>query len=136
MPNRISQIVIPIKNSSTGITENQTFNLRDSSSPEENGFGYGICITESEELEKIVDLTSFVLTKNAIVSIYFEEAVSAGSTLNINDTGDKDICHRGSGLGDNVILDGDTATFIYDGICYNLIAIDRTAKVVNKTLII
>lgn len=136
MPATISQFVLPVKNATTGEVENQTFDLPGSSSPEGLGFGYGTCSTAYITSEKAVTLSGFVLTKNGIVSITFSNAVASNATLNVNSTGAKAIHHKGAALLNNIILAGDTVTFIYDGTYFNLIAIDRIPTVSSKTVIL
>ena len=133
MPATISQFTLPVRDASTGNVTNVTFNLPGSTSPEENGFGYGTCSTAYITTAKEVTLSSFNLKKNGIVSVTFTNAVPSNATLNVNSTGAKAIYHRGAALLNNVIMQGDTATFIYDGTHFNLIAIDRLPAVNNST---
>ena len=131
----LSQLVLPVKDETTGNVTNVTFNIQGgSSSPEASGFGYGTCSTAYITAAKEVTLSDFVLTKNGIVSVTFTNAVPSSATLNVNSTGAKAIHHRGSAIANNVIFGGDTATFIYDGTYFNLIAIDRTPAVSNSTV--
>lgn len=134
MPATISQFTLPVRNATTGKIENITYDLPGSSTPEGNGFGYGTCSTAYITSAKEVSITGFALTKNGIVSVTFENAVASAATLNVNNTGAKAIYHRGAAIANNVILQGDTATFIYDGSHFNLIAIDRIATVSNGSV--
>lgn len=129
---KLSQLVLPVKDPTTGEITNITFDISGSggsSSPEASGFGYGTCSTAYITTAKEVTLSDFVLTKNGIVSVTFANAVPSGATLNVNGTGAKDIHHKGVSIANNVIFGGDTATFIYDGTYFNMIAIDRTPTV-------
>lgn len=132
MPATISQFTLPVRNATTGEIENVTYDLPGSSSPEGNGFGYGTCSTAYITSAKEVSITDFTLKKNGIVSITFTNAVASSATLNINSAGAKAIYHRGAAIANNIILQGDTATFIYDGSHFNLIAIDRIPSVTNN----
>lgn len=134
----LSQLTIPVKDTITGQITNQTFDLPSgggSSTPEAIGFGYGTCSTAYITTEKAVSLSNYVLTVNGIIAVYFANAVPAAATLNVNNKGAKPIFHKGAALTGNIILAGDTATFIYDGTYYHLIALDRTlAKATNVTI--
>ena len=128
----LTKLILPVK--VNGTIQNQEFNLPGTSTPENLGFGYGTCSTAYITIAKVATLTDFVLTKNAIVSITFENAVPSNATLNVNSTGAKALRHRGAAIANNVILGGDTATFIYDGTYFNLIALDRLPTVTNSKL--
>lgn len=127
----ISKLILPVKTG--GVIQNIEFDLP-SSSPESLGFGYGVCSTAYITPSKAVSITGYTLTRNGIVSVTFENAVPSSAALNVNNEGAKPIYHRGAAIMNNVIFAGDTATFIYDGTKYNLIALDRTPTVSNKTV--
>lgn len=131
---KITKFRLPVKVGNT--VEIQEFDVPGTSTPENLGFGYGTCSTAYITTAKVATLTGFVLTKNAIVSITFVNAVPSNATLNVNSTGAKALHHRGTALADNVILGGDTATFIYDGTHFNLIALDRLPTATNSKLIL
>ena len=128
---KITKFVLPVK--SGNVVQNVEYDLP-TYSPEALGFGYGVCSTAYITPEKAVSITDFVLTKNGIVSVTFNNAVPSSATLNVNSTGAKAVHHKGAALANNVIFAGDTATFIYDGTYYNLIALDRTPTVSNNTV--
>ena len=128
---KITKFVLPVKTGS--VIENVEYDLP-TYSPETLGFGYGVCSTAYITPEKAVSITDFVLTKNGIVSVTFNNAVPSSAALNVNSTGAKAVHHKGAALANNVIFAGDTATFIYDGTYYNLIALDRTPTVSNNTV--
>ena len=69
---------------------------------------------------------TYTLALNGIVGVRFTENVSANSSLNINGKGGKPIYYQNAAITADIIKAGDTATFIYDGTNYNLVAIDRT----------
>ena len=134
MPATISQFTLPVRNATTGEIESITYDLPGSSTPEGNGFGYGTCSTAYITSAKEVSISSFVLKANGIVSITFANAVASSATLNINSSGAKAIYHRGAAIANNIIMQGDTATFIYDGSHFNLIAIDRLPVTSNNKI--
>lgn len=93
--------------------------------PQKLGFGYGSCTTAESTTAKVATLADYVLVKNGIISIHFENAVPANSTLNINSKGAKAIYYADTAITDNIINAGDTVTFVYDGTHYRIIAFDR-----------
>ena len=93
--------------------------------PERLGIGYGICSTADTTLEKEATLNGYNLITNGVVAIKFEHAVSANSTLNINNKNAKPIYYKGKAIVDKVIKAGNTATFYYDGVNYQLVAVDN-----------
>lgn len=130
---RLSKIRLPVKNGDD--VELIEYSLP-TYSPVTLGFGYGTCSTAYITTAKTVSISSYTLTKFGIVSVTFNNAVPSNSTLNVNSKGAKPIYHRGAPLKNNVIYAGDTATFIYDGAHYNLIALDRVPTVNNDTVIL
>lgn len=128
---KITKFVLPVK--SGNVVQNVEYDLP-TYSPETLGFGYGVCSTAYITPAKVVAITDYELTRNGIVSITFQNAVPSSATLNVNNTGPKPMYHRGAAIAGNIIFAGDTATFIYDGTNYNLIALDRTPTVSNKTV--
>ena len=93
--------------------------------PESLGIGYGICDTAASTTAKVATLSGYNLVQNGVVAIQFDNAVSAGSTLNINNQGAKPILYKGVAIVDKVIKAGNTATFYYDGTSYQLVAVDN-----------
>ena len=85
--------------------------------------GYGVCSTGETTSAKTCNVAGYTLTNFGTVSITFNNAVPANSTLNITSKGEKPIIHRGVAIGGNVIKAGDTATFVYYNDKYVLIAI-------------
>lgn len=128
---KITKFILPVKTGS--VIQNVEYDLP-SSSPQALGFGYGVCSTAYITPAKVVSITDYALTRNGIVSVTFENAVPSSATLNVNSEGAKPIYHRGAAIANNVIFAGDTATFIYDGTNYNLIALDRIPVVSNETV--
>lgn len=89
------------------------------------GQGYGTCSTAEATVAKTVSMTDYALTTGGIVSIKFTNAVPASATLNVNSKGAKAIYHKGAAIIAGIIKAGDTASFMYDGSYYHLIAIDK-----------
>ena len=89
------------------------------------GQGYGTCSTAEATLAKTSSISNYTLVDGGIVAIKFNNAVSAGSTLNITSKGAKSIYYRGAAINNGVIKAGDVAYFIYDGTQYHLLGIDR-----------
>ena len=96
------------------------------------GLGYGICETAAATAAKTAALSGYTLAQNGVVSIRFTYAVPASATLNINGTGAKSIYYNNTALMSGIIPAGHTATFVYDGSYYRLIAIDRADSSANK----
>ena len=94
------------------------------SSPAALGFGYGTCSTAASTAAKVVSLTDYALATGGFVSVTFTNAVPANATMNINNQGAKPIYYKNSAIVANLINAGDTATFVYDGTNYRLLAID------------
>ena len=93
------------------------------------GHVYGTCsAVNSGTGECTVVASNYQLGTGAIVSVAFSVDVPMSATLNINSKGAKPIYHEGAALAQaGIINQGDTATFIYDGSHYVLIAVDRIA---------
>lgn len=92
------------------------------------GHGYGTCSTPESTQAKVGILDDYSLVTGGIVSIQFSNNVPASSTLNINGQGARSIYYNGMPISANIIQEYDTATFIYDGYQYHLLAIDRWAE--------
>ena len=97
-----------------------------SPTPQALGFGYGTDSTASNVTAKVTTVDGFALTKNGYVSVKFANDVPASATLNVSNTGAKAIYYEGQALSANIISGGDTATFIYDGTRFNVVALDHT----------
>ena len=97
-----------------------------SPTPQALGFGYGTDSTASNVTAKVTTVDGFALTKNGYVSVKFANDVPASATLNVSNTGAKAIYYEGQALSANIIGGGDTATFIYDGTRFNVVALDHS----------
>lgn len=92
--------------------------------PASIGFGYGSCDSATSVVNKTISIANYTLTDGSFVSIRFTYALPANATLNINNTGAKNIFYRGIAITNGIVSDGDLATFVYDGTQFNLISID------------
>ena len=92
------------------------------------GGGIAQSTTTGTVVAKTATLSGYNLSVNGIVAVHFTTPVEANATLDINSTGAKPIYYRGAAitgsLGNYLISYNDTATFVYDGTNYNLLAVD------------
>ena len=94
------------------------------------GQGYGTCSTAASTAAKETVISGYTLITGGVVTVKFTNAVPANATLKIKTSSTatsgtaKSIYYNGSAITANVIKAGATATFIFDGTNYNLIAID------------
>lgn len=97
-------------------------------------FGIAFCASNSSSGATAITATSnrYVLKQGGFVTVYFQYAVPADATLNINGRGARNIIYAGANIKNNVIFAGDRATFIYDGTNYVLVTIDRA--ITGRTL--
>ena len=91
-----------------------------------NGIGYGTCTTAAATTAKVATLSNYVLKVNGVVAVRFTYDVPASATLNINSQGAKSIYYNNTAIVAGVIKAGDTATFVYNGSYYMLLAVDKT----------
>jgi hypothetical protein len=104
---------------------NKTYTSVDTTyTPASLGFGIGTCSTSADTAAKTVTLSGYELVANGIVAVTFTNAVGASATLSINSKTAKAIYFKGAAIVAGVINAGDTATFIYDGTNYVLLAVD------------
>ena len=90
------------------------------------GSGYAICSTAAATTAKTAQIDGYKLTIGGRVSIRFDHAVPANATLNISNTGAKDIYYHGSIVTGSLIGAGDLVTFVYNGVRYCVTAIDAS----------
>lgn len=89
---------------------------------------YGTSSTAATTQAKVSTIDNFVLTKGALVTVYFSTSntyTSAKITLNINATGAKDIYYKNavtSSTNTCIWGAGTTITFIYDGTYYRILS--------------
>lgn len=87
----------------------------------ELGQGYGECNSENTT-NLIITINDFILKIGGIVTVKFTKNVPAEATLNISNTGAKNIYCFGSRITNGFINAGDIVTFIYDGVGYHVIS--------------
>ncbi len=133
---KLSKLVLPVKDTTSGVVTDTEYDVGGAGSPEEMGMGYGVCATASATDAKVATLTDYTLTKNGFVSIKFENAVYGGATLNINSEGAKPIYYRGSAIISGIIGEGDTVTFVYDGTKYIFVSSDALVDDWTATVLV
>lgn len=87
-------------------------------------FKFGICTTNANVAQKIVDLSDFVLKTGIIISVRFENGNTVSDiTLNVNETGAKPISinNNGATADEAKWKSGDTVVFVYDGTAYQFL---------------
>lgn len=96
------------------------------------GIGLAQSTTQGGTVPKTAGNTDyFSLRPNVIVAVHFISPVEASATLDINGTGAKPIYCHNMPITAGIIGYGDTATFVYDGSKYNLLALDTARAPVN-----
>ena len=97
-------------------------------SPADIGSGYAICSTAAATAAKTATIDGYRLVDGGRTSVKFTYAVPANATLNISDTGAKDIYYHGNKVGGSLISAGDLVTFVYDATNsrYHVSAIDAS----------
>ena len=124
-------VVTAVDSSANLPTSAAVKNYVDAKTPAALGFGIGTCGTAAATAAKVVTLSNYVLTTGGYVSVRFTYNVPASATLNINSKGAKAIRYKNAAIAANVIQAGDTATFVYDGSYYHLVAIDTAIDILN-----
>ena len=74
----------------------------------------------------VYNLSGYTLRAGNIIVVTFRYDVRARATLNISNTGAKNLYYRGNYIGENVIKAGDPAIFVYSANRYHLIGINKT----------
>lgn len=87
----------------------------------ELGICYANCTTAFTTTAKTAAVTNYKLVIGGLVAIKFTNSVIAHSTLNINNTGAKDIYYNGVAIQSNIIQSNDIALFVYNGRRYDLL---------------
>lgn len=116
-------------NDGTSWATEQTLANIDDISPSEIGLGYALATISGSAITATI--TGFKLRAGVIVSIKINNEMSTACTLNINNTGAKNIKFWGDenpSFG-KFIGGGKITTFIYDGTYYRVISFDRTPSV-------
>lgn len=86
------------------------------------GNGYAICATAGATADKEVTINGFTPTIGGVFSVLFQNAFSASDpTLNVSNTGAKELMLFGSALPAAFVPAGTILTLTYDGTNYNVI---------------
>ena len=86
------------------------------------GNGYAICATAGATADKEVTINGFTPTIGGVFSVMFQNAFSASDpTLNVSNTGAKNLKLFGSALPASFVPDGTILTLTYDGTNYNVV---------------
>lgn len=86
------------------------------------GNGYAICTTAGATADKEVTINGFTPTIGGVFSVMFQNAFSASDpTLNVSNTGAKELMLFGSALPAAFVPAGTILTLTYDGTNYNVI---------------
>lgn len=102
-------------------------------SPPQLGGGYGTCDTAAATAAKTVSISNFTLVTGGMVAVKFTYGnTNTASTLNINNTGAKQIWFGSARLDGATISAGDTVQMIYDGTYYRVIAVDSLASAIPE----
>ena len=96
---------------------------------------YGVCNVTNTNAEKPVSLPGFTLVQGARVAVKFVTGnIAAYPTLNINNTGAKDIYYKGSPIG---AFEGDRVyEFIYNGTQYELVGVKNSEYLAGPGLVL
>ena len=101
-------------------------------SPAVLGQGYGTCTTAATDTTKIVALSGYKMVTGGIVSVKFSYDVCENAKLYINTSNTsnaaKDIYYKDYKITSGIIKGGDTATFIYTGSVYLLLAVNENTR--------
>ena len=123
---RITNDVVQTKKTFFGTIINKlksTFATINYVKPPSIGNGYTTGILSDSMVVALID--GYKLQVGGIIALKFNVSVPADATLNVNSTGEKEICYRGDNIAVGKIVSGDIALFVYDGTVFNLIGIDR-----------
>ena len=88
-------------------------------------FGRATCTTAASETAKAVTVNEYNLMVGGIVTVTFENAVPAASTLNVSGKGAKPITYDGAAVTAGIIGAGDTVLLQYTGTAYDVIAFSK-----------
>lgn len=88
--------------------------------------GRGTCNSSPGTSTKTVSMGGVTIKAGSVFAVYFSYNVRPNAKMKINNSVQANpIYHRNAPIGDNQIRGGDTATFIFDGSYYHLLAVDR-----------
>ncbi len=95
---------------------------------------YGVCYTEGSVALKTVSCPGFSLVTGAEITVKFKyENTTYYPTLNVNGTGAKDICYRGTSMIYGLILADGTYTFRYNGTDWDIVGDIKTYSLATSS---
>lgn len=89
------------------------------------GYGWSWCDTAYSTNPKIVSIDNFTLQTGGLVAVRFTYGAGTLTSMNVNNTGDIAIVHRGLNYSSAGIAPDDTVVFMYSGTYFHVIAIER-----------
>ena len=97
------------------------------------GTGYTVCSTAAGTAAKTVSISDFVLLKNAMVSVLFNNGFTVGAcTLNVSSTGAKPIFLHGAAVKAGDINSKTVAMLQYDGTNWNIVSLESYGRAVGE----
>lgn len=95
---------------------------------------YGICSTSATATEKIVDCEDFSLVNGTEITVKFLSSNTVDNiTLNVNNTGAKDIYYKDTPIARNYLQKNGTYSFRYNGTYYEFVGDSNTASGIVST---
>ena len=89
----------------------------------EDCVNYGVCTTDAETAEKVVECPGFSLVTGAVIRVKFTETNTAENpTLCVNDMGAKAICYNNAVIPADILTAGSLYIFNYNGSCWDLVS--------------
>lgn len=83
---------------------------------------YGICDTDADTAAKVAACDGFRLVEGAEITVKFAATnIAANPTLNVNNTGEKEIYYKGRPIFAKYLAADGTYTFRYNGVQYELV---------------
>ena len=100
------------------------------------GNGIAVCTTAASEAAKVVTVSNFILLKNGIVSVRFQNGIKvANATLNVSGTGAKAIQFGGVNLPADAIPENTMVMLQYDGTAFQIVGIANGIKSQDELLV-
>ena len=100
------------------------------------GNGIAVCATAATTQAKVVSISNFILLKNGIVSVRFQNGIKvANATLNVNSTGAKAIQFNGVALPADAIPENTMVMLQYDGSAWQIVGIANNIKSEDELLV-
>lgn len=99
------------------------------------GFGYANCRSTADTQAKVASLSGYKLISGGLIAVRFQYGFNAGDTININNTGAKQIYYKSNPITNRIINAEDTVILSYSGTSYVLVSKDigNISDYVKKT---